>query len=134
MARVADWAGDEVLALRYLPGHELVAGTFAHPQLGLVLMVGSGGQWVELLKDVRFVALPASTQELAEALASTLVGRALQSRFRGAQGYDEAVQLLERLGDAAVQAGAAVTQIELNPVTVGRHGAAAVDAAIYLRA
>lgn len=134
MARVADWAGDEVLAVRYLPGHELVAGTFAHPQLGLVLMVGSGGQWVELLKDVRFVALPASTRELAEALASTLVGRALQSRFRGAQGYEETVQLLERLGDAAVQAGAAVTQIELNPVTVGRHGAAAVDAAIYLRA
>ena len=134
LARVAQWPSDQVLALRYLPGHELVAGTFAHPQLGLVLMVGSGGQWVELLKDVRFVALPASAGELAAALGSTLVGRALQEGHRGASGFEPAVQLLAALADAALQAAPAVAQIELNPVTVGKHGAAAVDAAIYLQA
>jgi len=134
LARVAQWQSDQVLALRYLPGHELVAGTFAHPQLGLVLMVGSGGQWVELLKDVRFVALPASADELTEALASTLVGRALREGYRGASGFEQAVQLLGALADAALQAAPSVAQIELNPVTVGKHGAAAVDAAIYLQA
>ncbi|CFE02263.1 acetyl-CoA synthetase [Bordetella pertussis] len=33
-----------------------------------------------------------------------------------------------------MRAGPQVAQIELNPVTVGRHGAVAVDAAVYLRA
>ncbi|RSF03237.1 acetate--CoA ligase family protein [Achromobacter aegrifaciens] len=134
LARVAQWGSERGLALRYLPGHELVAGTFAHPQLGLVLMVGSGGQWVELLKDVRFVALPAGAQELADALESTLVGRALREGYRGASGFEQAVQLLCALADAALRAAPAVTQIELNPVTVGKHGAAAVDAAIYWQA
>jgi len=134
LARVAQWRSERVLALRYLPGNELVAGTFAHPQLGLVLMVGSGGLWVELLKDVRFVALPASADELTRALESTLVGRALREGYRGASGFEQAVQLLCALADAALQAAPAVAQIELNPVTVGKHGAAAVDAAIYLQA
>ncbi len=134
LQRVARWQDERVLAMRYLPGQELVAGVLAHPQLGPVLMTGSGGQWVELLKDVRFVALPASRDELADALAGTLVGRALRSRFRGAAGFDEAVGLLAALAEAALRAGPQVAQIELNPVTVGRHGAVAVDAAVYLRA
>ncbi|MFJ0631032.1 acetate--CoA ligase family protein, partial [Bordetella bronchiseptica] len=134
LERVAGWPDERVLAMRYLPGQELVAGVLAHPQLGQVLMVGSGGQWVELLKDVRFAALPASRDELADALAGTLVGRALHARFRGAAGFDEAVGLLAALAEAAVGGGPPVAQIEHNPLTVGRHGAVAVDAAVYLRA
>jgi hypothetical protein len=119
--------------MRFMPGQEIVAGTFIHPHLGLTLMIGSGGQWVELLKDVRFVSLPATPDELARALAATTIGGALKSGLRGAAGFNATVAFLGQLAVAAAAAGDRIAQIELNPVTVGKHGAVAVDAAIFAR-
>jgi acyl-CoA synthetase (NDP forming) len=130
--RIAALPGDEVIVAQFLPGHEIVAGTLVHPQLGLTLMLGSGGQLVELLDDVRFLALPATLPEIAGALASTTIGHALQTGFRGATGFDQAVSFLDRLSAAALASAGSVAQIECNPVTVGPHGAAAVDAAVYV--
>jgi acyl-CoA synthetase (NDP forming) len=129
-ARIAALPGEALLVSRFLPGQELVASTFRHPLFGPLLMVGSGGILVELLKDVRFLALPADHAEIERALTATAVGRGLRSGHRGATGFAAAVEFLERLVALALAAGDAVTQIELNPVTVGGHGAAAVDASV----
>ena len=132
-SRIARLPGNELLICQYLPGHELVASTFSHPIFGPVLMVGSGGQLVEIISDVRFVTLPVGKEHLGRVLASTLIGRALKDGFRGAQGFDAAVSFLQRLSQVALKSAQWVTQIELNPITVGAHGAVAVDAAVVLK-
>jgi hypothetical protein len=87
---------------------------------------------VELQSDVRFLALQAERDTLAAALAGTLAGRALQRGHRGATGFDDAVALIARVAALGVAAGERLVQIELNPVTVGAHGAAAVDAHVVM--
>lgn len=122
--------GDRLLVARFLPGTELIVSTFAHPSFGMVMMAGSGGRMAELLRDVAFALLPASRETLKAMLERTLAGAALARGFRGAAGVDAAVEFLERLSRLAVASDGAVAQIELNPVTVGNHGAVAVDASV----
>jgi acyl-CoA synthetase (NDP forming) len=132
-ARIAALPGETLLVSRFLPGRELIVSTFHHDHFGTLLMVGSGGQMVELQSDVRFVALPASRARLADALSGTLIGGALRKKFRGAEGFDAAVDFLQRVAALALASAGGIAQIELNPVTVGAHGAAAVDASIVVR-
>lgn len=132
-ARIAALPGETLLVSRFLPGRELIVSTFHHDHFGTLLMVGSGGQMVELQSDVRFIALPASRARLADALAGTLIGGALQKKFRGAEGFEAAVEFLQRVAALALASADGIAQIELNPVTVGAHGAAAVDASIVAR-
>jgi len=133
LPRINAWESDQVLVMRYMPGNEIVAGTFVHSELGPVLMVGSGGKWVELVRDVRFVGLPATNDELERAFSTTLVGRALKGKFRGEGGYEEGVEFLSKLAAAAYRHLETIDQIELNPVTISKFGAVAVDAAIYVK-
>lgn len=130
--RIAALPGETLLVSRFLPGREVIVSAFRHAHFGPLLMVGSGGQMVELQPDIRFVALPASRERLAAALTGTLIGRALQQRFRGVEGFEPALDLLERLA-ALLLAEPRIEQIELNPVTVGAHGAVPVDASVVLR-
>ena len=127
---IARMPGKRLLVAQYLPGLELVASTFTNPAFGMILMFGSGGILADLLKDVCFCALPASHEIISTRLRNTRVGHALNAGFRGATGFDAAVEFLVKLSEIAMASSDAVTQIELNPVTVGRHGATAVDAAI----
>jgi acyl-CoA synthetase (NDP forming) len=129
-AAIAGIPGERLLVSRYLPGEELIASVFTHPSYGRLLMIGSGGRLADLLADVRFVALPAGRDAITAALGRTMVGRALASGYRGAQGHAAAVDLLVQLGAIGAASAATVEQIELNPVTVGAHGAAAVDALV----
>lgn len=128
-ARIAS-LGDRLLVARFLPGTELIVSTFDHPSFGMVMMAGSGGRMTELARDVAFATLPAPRETLKAMLERTLAGAALARGFRGAVGFDAAVEFLERLSRLAVAGDGAVAQIELNPVTVGNHGAVAVDASI----
>jgi len=128
--RIAALQGEQLVVSRYLPGQELIVSAFTHPIFGRVLMIGSGGRMVEAQPDVRFLALPAARESIAAALAETVSGRILKAGKRGARGFDAAVDLICRVAALALAAGNALQQIELNPVTVGAHGAVAVDAAL----
>lgn len=128
--RIANLPGDQVVVSQFLPGNELVVSTFKHPTLGPVLMVGSGGLLVELMKDVRFCALPATRAQLKRCLEETLIGSGLKSSFRGAQGFEAALDFLVRLASISLFFSEFVAQIEINPITVGAHGAVAVDATV----
>ena len=132
-AQIDGLPGETLLVSQFLPGEELIASTFTHPVFGPVLMVGSGGRLVELRPDVRFLGLPATRAQLERALTETAIGDALKRGFRGASGFEAAVTFLERLTALALATTDLVAQIELNPVTVGAHGAAAVDAAVIVR-
>ena len=128
--RIDALAGGQLLVSQFLPGEELIVSSFEHPDFGLVMMIGSGGRLTELVKDVAFIALPASRETVRATLTRTLIGNALAKGFRGMTGFEAALEFLERFADLAMASRGVVSQIELNPVTVGPHGAAAVDAAV----
>ncbi len=102
---------------------ELALGVKVDPIFGPVVLVGSGGVLIEVLRDFRLLLPPIDATAAEEALRSLRIGP-LWDGVRGSAPLDlpAAVELLERLGEAARSLGASVKEIDLNPVVVGRRG------------
>lgn len=102
---------------------ELALGVKVDPIFGPVVLVGSGGVLIEVLRDFRLLLPPIDATAAEEALRSLRIGP-LWDGVRGSAPLDlpAAVALLERLGEAARTLGASVREIDLNPVVVGRRG------------
>ena len=137
MAPLAAEHGGVVLVERMAPpGVELIVA--AHTD-GVVpaLVVGLGGIWTELLRDVAVIALPADRARIERAIA-TLQGAPLLLGGRGGRGgpgidVAAAATLAARVGRLLLERSLAT--VECNPVLVGEPGggAVAVDAAIRMR-
>ena len=118
------------------PGRELVIGAYRDPQFGPMVMVGIGGIFVEVLKDVAFRLCPVEAAD-ARAMLAELKGAALLAGIRGAGPLDAeaVVAALLAIGgpDGLMMRQADVAEVDLNPVLVGERGLTAVDARVILR-
>ena len=131
-------AGDRVLIERMsAPGHEVVLGGFLDPRFGPVLMLGTGGIFVELLADAVFRICPIDARDAAEMIE----GLRSLPLLRGARGgirIDEAalVEALLRIGGPRgllVEQADRLAELDLNPVIANADGVTACDARIILR-
>ena len=68
-------------------GLELVLGLHRDPEMGLIVMAGSGGVLLELVKDVAFCAPPVSREKAFDMLDRTHAGRLLRG-YRGSTALD----------------------------------------------
>lgn len=131
-ARLEGWLVEEMVS----PGRETVVGGLRDPQFGPMIMVGLGGVFVEVLRDVSFRICPIGRSD-ARAMINELKGRALLSGVRGDAAVDE-----EALIDVMLTVGGengllmkhadAVSELDINPVIVSASGAVAVDARVLL--
>jgi acetate---CoA ligase (ADP-forming) len=114
-------------------GIELIAGVAADADFGPIVMCGLGGIHAEIFADVAFAPAPLDATQ-AEAMLDRLKAAKLLAGVRGARAYDRhaLVDLLVRLSRLAVDAGAGLAEIDLNPVIVHEagEGLAVVDALI----
>ncbi|QQB36297.1 acetate--CoA ligase family protein [Achromobacter deleyi] len=115
--------------------HECALGARVDPVLGPVVMIGSGGKYVEALRDVAVLMPPFDAAQVVEKLRGLRIGALLQG-VRGDPPAD--VEALARqavaLGDYTLAAGPRLASIDINPVMVGAvgQGAVAVDALVEL--
>ncbi len=102
---------------------ELALGVKTDPVFGPVVLVGSGGVLIEVLRDFRLLLPPIDAAAAEEALRGLRIG-ALWDGVRGSAPLDlpAAVDLLRLLGEAARGLASSVSEIDLNPVLVGRRG------------
>ena len=120
---------DGVLVQPMSGGHvELVMGVRRDPVFGIVVMVGSGGILVEVLKDVAFRRAPFSEDEALRMLAELRMA-ALLDGVRGRPAVDRraVARMLSRLSEWADRMAPALSELDLNPVLVGPEGPVAVD-------
>ena len=110
------------------PGTELVAGVRTDPVFGPLVVVGLGGIYVEILKDVRFGLVPL-TRVLARRMVSRLRGFPLLQGVRGQKGVDLAAveETLLRLSQLCEEQPS-VVECEMNPLLARPDGVEAVDA------
>lgn len=109
-------------------GVEVVAGALRDSQFGPVVMFGSGGAGVELMKDVSWRLGPVTKDEALE-MMSEVKGYPLLTGFRGSAPKDinavaEVLVTLSKIMDENPE----LKELEINPLMAGVSGAVAVDA------
>lgn len=111
---------------------ELLIGVRHDPHFGPIVLVGLGGVFAEIFKDIRCALGPISTAQAKELLLS-LRGVALLTGARGRPpvDVDSAADIVSRLSDLA-GCHPEIAEIECNPIAVTPHGAVALDARIVL--
>lgn len=117
-------------------GTEVVVGGTMDPEFGPLVMVGLGGIFVEVLKDVSFRICPITRSDAREML-DELQGAALLKGARGgeAANIDAIVDVLLRVGGEQgllMRGEGELAEIDINPLIVSREAAVAVDARFIL--
>ncbi len=112
-------------------GVEVMVGARHDPQFGPLVVVGLGGVLVEILRDTALSLAPVGRAE-AEAMLRGLKGAALLDGFRGAPAVDVArlAEIVCRFSELAADAGAAVAEMEINPLICAGDWIVAADALI----
>ena len=116
------------------PGIELIIGLQNDRQLGPVIMVGFGGIYTEIIRDVSFRVLPITKNDVIEMIENLKVKQLLNG-FRGSQSVDIEMlsDLLVNIGKFGIEMAPYYESIDLNPVIVYPKDYFVVDAKINLR-
>ncbi len=115
-----------------LDGYEIILGSSIDPQIGPVLLFGTGGQLVEVWKD-RALALPPLTATLARhQMERTKIFTALKGvRGRKSVDLDALEALIVRFSELVVEQRW-IKEIDINPLLASPDGLIALDARIVL--
>lgn len=127
--------GPQAIVAEMAPkGAELAFGILHDDSFGPLVMLATGGIWIELLKD-RAVALP----PFGPAAARRMIDRLrLAAMLTGARGrppadLDAVADALARLSRLAADLGDLIAEMDVNPVLAGPGGCCAVDALLTPR-
>jgi acyl-CoA synthetase (NDP forming) len=118
-------------------GVEVVVGGTMDPEFGPMVMVGLGGVFVEVLKDVAFRICPITERDARDML-DELKGASLLHGARGSEpvNIDAIVEVLLCVGGEGgllVSGEDEIAEIDINPLIVSRQSAVAVDARFILK-
>ena len=112
---------------------ELVVGGALDAEMGPVVLFGTGGVDVELMKDVALAGAPLDAAEARALIARTKAGVKLKG-YRGKPALHEAsaVKALVGLSNLMADAAGRIASIDVNPFLINRTTGVAVDALIVL--
>jgi acyl-CoA synthetase (NDP forming) len=112
-------------------GIEVIIGVAQDSTFGPVLMLGLGGIFVEIIKDVAFRSIPLSKSD-AQDLIEEIKGYALLKGYRGRSADISALKnLILRVSELIVK-NPEISEMDLNPVFLYPDGYSVVDARIFL--
>jgi acetyltransferase len=114
-------------------GTEIIVGVSRDPDFGPLLMVGMGGVFVEVYKDVAFRLVPLTRGDALAAIGE-IEAQALLDGARGRPVLDrgELAELLLRVS-ALVEAVPGIAELDVNPLVVTERGLVAIDARVIAR-
>ena len=113
---------------------ELIVGLNRDPDFGLTLLIGAGGTLVELVDDTASLLLPATEEDIRNAIESLKVVKLISAYRGGAAGdLDAVVETIRLIADYAVAMADRLVELDVNPLVVQPSGAVAVDALIRQR-
>jgi acyl-CoA synthetase (NDP forming) len=112
---------------------ELVIGGALDAEMGAVVLFGTGGVDIELLKDVALAGAPLDAAEAKELIHRTKAGVKLKG-YRGKPALHEAsaVKALVGLSNLMADAGSRIASIDINPFLINTKTGVAVDALVVL--
>ncbi len=124
-----------VLLEKMVPkGIELIVGLQNDPQFGPVIMLGLGGIYTELFKDICFRVLPI-TKEDALDMINDLKGNKILKGFRGSEPVDLDIlcDAIVKIGNLGTDMAKYIDSVDFNPIIVYPQNYYVVDAKILLK-
>ncbi|MBI4016848.1 MAG: acetate--CoA ligase family protein [Candidatus Aenigmarchaeota archaeon] len=117
----------EVLVQEHIKGIELIAGLKKDAAFGHAIMLGLGGIYVELLKDITFRICPITTTD-AEQMIDELKSKKILKGVRGLPKANkkELIDTLVALSKVPLK-HPEINELDINPLIVNAKGAFAVD-------
>jgi acetate---CoA ligase (ADP-forming) len=114
-------------------GVEVIIGLHRDPEMGPVVMFGSGGIFLELFRDVAFGPPGLDEARARNMILSTRVADLIKG-YRGSEPSDvEAlVGALKAMGALAIELGEFLESVEINPLIVRADGVYALDALLVV--
>ena len=117
------------------PIAELIVGITRDPQFGLVLTLGSGGIWVELLKDTQTLLIPCDRDDIEQAIRR-LKSAPLLDGYRGQPQADisAAIEAVMAIQSYALKHADRLIELDVNPLLICAigQGAYVADALIIV--
>jgi acyl-CoA synthetase (NDP forming) len=112
---------------------ELVVGASLDAEMGPVVLFGTGGVDIELMKDVALAGAPLDEAEAKALIGRTKAGVKIKG-YRGKPALHEAsaVKALVGLSNLIADAGNRIASIDINPFLINPKTGVAVDALIVL--
>jgi acetyltransferase len=112
---------------------ELVVGASLDAEMGPVVLFGTGGVDIELMKDVALAGAPLDAAEAKELIGRTKAGVKLKG-YRGKPALHEAsvVKAIVGLSNLMADAGTRIASIDVNPFLINTKAGVAVDGLIVL--
>lgn len=113
---------------------ELIIGVRRDPQVGLVLVIGSGGVLVELVADSQVLVMPINAAESLSALHHLKAMRLLEGyRGRPAGDVEAVIRTILAVQDFALSHADTLLELDINPLMVRPAGQGVVAADVLLR-
>jgi acyl-CoA synthetase (NDP forming) len=126
-----DMPGDSFLVEEMVTGKiaELLLGVARDPAHGFVLTIAAGGTLAELMDDMQSLLIPASQNEIADALSRLRVGAMLDG-YRGGPAADKTsiIDAAMKLQTYVVNNKDSIEEIEVNPLICTSTRAVVADA------
>ena len=112
---------------------ELVVGASLDAEMGPVVLFGTGGIDIELMKDVALAGAPINAAEAKKLIARTKAGVKIKG-YRGKPALHEpsVVKALVGLSNLIADAGNRIASIDVNPFLINERTGVAVDALVVL--
>jgi acyl-CoA synthetase (NDP forming) len=112
---------------------ELVVGASLDAEMGPVVLFGTGGVDIELMKDVALAGAPLDEAEARQLIGRTKAGVKMKG-YRGKPPLHEAsaIKALVGLSNLMADAGSRIASIDVNPFLINAKTGVAVDALIVL--
>jgi acetate---CoA ligase (ADP-forming) len=112
---------------------ELVVGASLDAEMGPVVLFGTGGIDIELMKDVALAGAPLDAAEAKALIGRTKAGVKLRG-YRGRPALHEAsaVKAMVGLSNLMADAGDRIASIDVNPFLINERTGVAVDALVVL--
>ena len=112
---------------------ELVVGASLDAEMGPVVLFGTGGVDIELMKDVALAGAPLDEAEAKQLIGKTKAGVKMKG-YRGKPALHEAsaVKALVGLSNLMADAGSRIASIDVNPFLINSKLGVAVDGLIVL--
>jgi acetyltransferase len=119
----------EVLGQELIHGIELILGIQRDETFGKVVMVGAGGTFTEILKDVSFRAVPLTHADAKDMVSELKIYSALKG-FRGKkyclESLERTIMCLSKIAEKSD-----IKSLDINPFILNDKRGVAVDCRIY---